>query len=137
MHAMRAGDAIRRSDDDGRAPVIRLIGFGTVTDVALARFPGALEIGAIALWIVAVEEFLVARDARRDEILRDFVEHRPALFVIRRQQCIPAPALQPCRKLPTEIDGVFETIVETKAPIGRVAVRSIARDKDSGSLIAL
>src|SRR4051812_44917097 len=123
MHAMGPRDAARRPNDNGRTLVVRLISLRTVADVALARLPGALKVGAIALWIVAVEELLVACDARRDEILRDLMEDRSAFFIIRGQQCIAAPALQPRRKLPAKIDGVFEAVVETKAPIRRMAVR--------------
>src|SRR3954470_6741245 len=137
MHAMGARDAARRPNDNGRTLVVRLISLRTIADVALTRLPGALEVGAIAVWIVAVEELLVARDARRDEILRDLVEDRPAFFIIRRQQCIAAPALQPRRELPAKIDGVLEAVIETKAPIGRMAVRGIPRDKDPAGLIIL
>src|SRR5438309_8159510 len=137
MHAMCARNAAWRPADSRRALVIRLVGLGTIADVALARIPGALEIGAIAVRIVAIEEFLVACDARRDEVLRDLVEDRPAFFVVRGKQRIAAPALQPRGELPAKIDGVFEAIIETKTPIGRVAVRGIARDKDSIGAIGL
>src|SRR3954451_10865489 len=102
MHAMRARDAAGRPRDHGRALVVRLIGLGAIADVALARFPGPLEIGAIAVRIVTIEELLVARDPRRDEFLCDFVEDRPAFFVIGVEQRIAAPALQPRGELPAK-----------------------------------
>src|ERR1700730_2733794 len=118
MHAMCTGDAARRPNDNGRAFVVGLVGLRAIADVALACVPGALEVGAIAVRIVAIEEFFIARDARRDELLRDLVEDRSAFFIIGSEQCIAAPALQPRGELPAEIDGVFETIIETKATIG-------------------
>src|SRR6266567_6005842 len=135
MHAMRAREAARRPNDNRRALVIRLVGLRTIADVALARLPGALEVGAIAVRIVVIEELLVARDARRDEILCDLVEDWSAFFIVRPKQCIATPALQPCGELPDEIDGVFEAAVETKSATGRVAVRGIARNKDPAGLI--
>src|SRR5258708_15128021 len=137
MHAMRTRNAARRPNDNGRALVIRLVGLRAIADVALARIPGALEVGAIALRIVAIEEFLVARDARRDEILPDLVEHGSAFFIVGREQSIAAPALQPRGELPAKIDGVFEPIIEPKAPIRRVAVRGITRKEDPAGAIGL
>src|SRR3954453_1014260 len=108
---VRPGSARRaapRACDDRRAFIVWRIGARTVADVALARLPGALEIGAVARRIVARQKGGVARDARRDEFIGDIAKDRATLGVVRQKQRVAAPALQPCGELPAEIDRVLE-----------------------------
>src|SRR5262249_52777998 len=48
---------------------------------------------------------------------------------------IAAPAFEPRRELPTEIDRVLQPVVEAEAAIGWMTVRRIAGDEDTADLV--
>ena len=94
VRAERAAAAAGKTPHDRGARVVWLVRLRPIAEIALARLPGALEIGAIVRRIVPIEERLVARDPRRDEVLGDFAEDRTALGVVGGEQCICGPAVQ-------------------------------------------
>src|SRR5215469_2387748 len=100
VRAMRAAHAARRAEDDRRALVVRLVALHARADVALARLPGPLKLGTVALGIVAGEELAILLDARGDEVLGYLLEDRPAFLAVGGEQRVAAPALQLCLKLP-------------------------------------
>src|SRR5689334_3951706 len=136
MRPIGARHAAGWSRDDRRAFIVRRVGAGTIADVALTRLPGALEIGAVAAGIVARQECGVARDPRRDELVGDVAEDRAALRIVGGEQCISAPALQPCGELPAEIDRILEPVVEPEAAVGRMAVRGVSGDEGAPGAVA-
>src|SRR6185312_2283699 len=92
--AMRRRLAAGRSGDHRRAFVIRLIGHEAIADAGLALGPGALEPFAIALGVIAIEEFPIPFDAAGDEILARLLEDRMAFLAVRLQQLVAAPAFE-------------------------------------------
>src|ERR1041385_4067688 len=82
MRAPRTAHAALRTGDDLRAGIVRLIGLHARADITLARGPGALELRATALRIVAGEKCRILRDARRDEMVRNLLDDRAALLAI-------------------------------------------------------
>src|SRR5260221_14634847 len=137
MLPVRAAFAARRSGDDGRALVIRLIVQQARADVGFAPLPGALESGAVARRIVPGEELRIAADARGDEVLADFPESRAPFRVVRSKQPLAAPALERSLELPAQIDRILEAVVEAECAVGRVAVRRVAGDKYTPFAVAL
>jgi hypothetical protein len=99
--------------------------------------PGPLEFVAVALGVVALEEFPVAADAGFDEVFRGLLENRPPLFAVGRKQRLAAPAVERRSKLPAEIDDVIEPVIEAVSAVRRMRMRGVAGDKDAAGLIGL
>src|SRR4051812_32468458 len=135
--AVRGANTTSRPRHDWRALVVRLIALRTRPKLVLPPVPRALELREIALGIKAFEELCVLPDASGDEVLTHGLEHGTALVVVRAQQRLAAPAFERGLQLPAQVDGVLQPIVEAEAAVGRVAVRSIARDENAARAIAL
>src|SRR5260221_13930193 len=104
MLAVRRRNAARRADHHRRALVARLIDLGAVADVALLPLPRRLELRLVVRRTVAVQERAIVTDARGDEILRHLLDDRAPLVAVGLQQRVTAPAVEPGRQLPAEID---------------------------------
>src|SRR5215813_4783203 len=137
VRATRAARPTRRAEHDRRAFVMRLIGDDARRRAVGMRVPGALELGAIALRAVALEELAVLADIGLDEILGRLLEHRPPLLRVGRKQRGAAPTLQRRSDLPAKIGDVIEPIVEPIGAIRRMAVSGITRDEGAPDLIFL
>ncbi len=137
VRAVRAAHAARRTEHDRRAFVVRLVSCDARRRAIGMLVPGALELGAIALRAVALEEFLVLADIGLDEILRGLLEDRPPFLGVGVEQRRATPALEAGGDLPTQIGDVVEPVVEPIGAVGRMAVGGVARDKDAPDLILL
>src|SRR5476651_1792624 len=125
MFAVRAAHAIWRAYYHCRAFVVRLVAAYPPADIGGEFPPHALEGHAVALGSFALEQVTLALDTRGDKILASFLENRSPLVAVGTKQQIAAPPVELRRELPSKIDRVFETIIETEAAIGGVAVRCI------------
>src|SRR5262245_3914445 len=137
VRAVRAAHTARRTEDNRRALVMRLVGGDARRRVIGMFIPGALEFGAVALWAILLEEFAIIADMALDRVVRELLEHRPTLVRIAIQQRSATPAVQRRGDLPAEIGNIIEPIVEPIGAIGRMTVRRIARDEGAVDLILL
>src|SRR5579884_505725 len=135
MAAVGAADAARRTEHDGRAFVMRLVGQNARRGAVGVFLPGPLEFGAVLLRAVAIEEVLILPDAGLDEVFGRLLEDGMALFGIGRKQRLAAPALEHGGKLPAEIDHVVEAVIEAVSAVGGMRMRGIAGDEDVADLI--
>src|SRR5262249_49193072 len=106
-------------------------------NVAFARLPRRFEFPHVALWTITPEKIGVAPDPRRDEIVRRLPKDRSPLHAVALQQSVCAPALQPRRQLPSQVDDVLQPVVEPEAAIRRMTVRCIACNEHATLLVLL
>src|ERR1700677_1571344 len=132
VRARRPDTCALRPDHDRRALVVRLIrGAGRVTRRALA--PDLLELGLVGERVVPLEKLGIARDSACDHLEAGVLEYRLALFAVGIEQVVTAPSIEHGSEFPAEVGDVFDTGVEAKATVGRVAVARVAGDETAAA----
>src|SRR5689334_17944275 len=114
---MNAAHAAGRAHHHGRTFVVRLVALRAHGSRLAVLRPGSLELRAIALRVVALEPDPILVDATGDHHFTGFLEDRPPLLVIRIQQPLTAPALQPRGQLPPEVRRVLEAGIQTETSV--------------------
>src|SRR5262245_63367040 len=137
MRAVGAAHPARRAGHDRRSFVVRLVGDDARRRVIGMLVPGALELGAVTHWTIALEEFAILADISLDEIIGRVLEHWLPLLGVGIQKRGAAPAVQRRRDLPAEIDDVIKPAVEPIGAVRRMAVGGIARDEGVSDLVLL
>src|SRR6185295_3900849 len=137
VRAVRAARAARRTEHDRRAFVVRLVGNDARRRVIGMLVPGALDLRAIALRAITLEEFAILANVGLDEIIRRFLEDRAPLLGVGVEQRRPTPSLERRGDLPAKIGDVIEPVVEPISAVGRMTMCRIARDESAANLISL
>src|SRR4051812_4838075 len=94
MFAARARYSACRPGNDRRTFIVRLEGIDLARRAGLARIPGLLKGGLVALRMVGAQKGAILLDEIRDEIARGRYEDGLAFLRIGGEQIGPAPSLQ-------------------------------------------
>jgi hypothetical protein len=106
---------------------------GRVARGALA--PDLLELGLVHERVETLEKLGIFRDSTCDHLEAGVLENRLALFAVGVEQVVTAPSVEHGSEFPAEVGDVFDTGVEAKAPVGRVAVACVAGDETAAASI--